>query len=717
MEIILVKQPHEISFTGNAMPYSFSVFPYGSNERSQDIRLIVKVMVELAFNSGIFAEVKSQQFFPNDAGMVNFDVKTLVDPYLEYYTPRTTLGRPVQALQQRKRYRIDYLLQKDGLPVGSFNSSDILFALKGGLAYDEWHPVLFFEQQILANKMPLHFNSGREKYFAHDFKFLYWLYPYADNAQQTVYLDVLLNDNSTLNYAVPKTIFGGKWSVFCCPIGINQLGIDIPAGLFAVSVTVSVRSGVTVIVAPFTYYLLQQHIYAAKQLLYRNSLGGIETLTLRGQVDFEADFTKQQAQQTVPPASYSNLILSAQQTDSSGTEQQKFKADTGFITRAAADKMRDLFLSTEKYEYDGKLYPVSILTKNTKFFTNKDQLISLLVEWQRAYVNEFYTPAHLLQAAACPAVERFSVKQINKRLLQIMYACQIPYDMVQVEVTTSGGTENFTYLGNARTVRQQFNNPLVAGTENITVRCRTVCNADADPMDVGPWKTINLDINANSLPIANDDYFVLPVGHNAPVVLAGNVLANDSDPDGDAIEVIPVVAQATNDGGTISIAANGVVTYQPPTSAYTGQDYYDYNIRETPVGTAVPVRVYVNVGSTSGLVYVKKVERNISTIYSGFIQTVSGEIWFDFFSDPAGTVPLDVTTLGVNVLYDHRTDTESGCVPTSVTNALNIAGGGTQVKVYEGTITYEELDPLGGCRPYYEAHFFSITPNSAYIII
>ncbi len=61
----------------------------------------------------------------------------------------------------------------------------------------------------------------------------------------------------------------------------------------------------------------------------------------------------------------------------------------------------------------------------------------------------------------------------------------------------------------------------------------------------------------NHAPIAKDDVFTIPT--SAPSVL--NVLANDSDPDGDALTIESFTQPST--GGTLSLGGNGNLVFTP----------------------------------------------------------------------------------------------------------------------------------------------------------
>ncbi|MFT5517161.1 MAG: VCBS repeat-containing protein, partial [Rhodothermales bacterium] len=85
-------------------------------------------------------------------------------------------------------------------------------------------------------------------------------------------------------------------------------------------------------------------------------------------------------------------------------------------------------------------------------------------------------------------------------------------------------------------------------------------------------------IVVNGVPIANGDAFSVGVGGS----VAGNVLSNDSDPNGDAL----TVALATNPvNGTATLASDGALTYTHSGSA-TASDSFTYTVTDVNGGTA-----------------------------------------------------------------------------------------------------------------------------------
>ena len=101
-------------------------------------------------------------------------------------------------------------------------------------------------------------------------------------------------------------------------------------------------------------------------------------------------------------------------------------------------------------------------------------------------------------------------------------------------------------------------------------------------------------LTVNAQPTAVDDF--IASGSNQPVTFAGSkLLFNDSDSDGDAINLVSVNPSSTN-GGTVSLVS-GLVTYTP-TSGFTGTDMFTYTLGDARGGRSTG-RVFVTVGATN----------------------------------------------------------------------------------------------------------------------
>jgi hypothetical protein len=112
--------------------------------------------------------------------------------------------------------------------------------------------------------------------------------------------------------------------------------------------------------------------------------------------------------------------------------------------------------------------------------------------------------------------------------------------------------------------------------------------------------TVTISVRANRGPATVDD--TVATAANTPLVI--DVLGNDSDPDtvidptnriDPATVFIPVTGKPNN-GGTVTVNANGTITYTPRLN-FTGTEVFQYAVKDTysPAGISKAAYVRVNV--------------------------------------------------------------------------------------------------------------------------
>lgn len=819
----LLKSPYTISFAGNPLPFIYQVSPYGAAQRTQDISLTFRVWVERAAGSGIFDEVYVQKLYPTDDGKVEIDVSTIIDPYLEFYTPRPDLAIPVNCDAQRRRYKATAILQNGNAQVGSEVTSPVLHAIKGGLANEAWHYKEFFTKIIQEQKKPLLFSAAKELTDPEALKYFYWVYPFADGKIQQATYKIYLSDGTNVTTTNENTIFSPQWGVCCAPSGFNQCGLDqliasdkypvkysikiftgeVTAGAttdglsetevqnggsyFSESIygiytnvavtgktagtgakaTIQFEAGVitsvtittpgnnyvegddlylfnnnpgsggtyylkvtavadsagtdtrTTIVDEYFFNLDNRNFYDKYFLLYRNSIGGMETVRLLGQVDLSADYARQQARRTLPPVWFSQLKNEITEETFTHT------ADTGFMSKEELMKLRDLFLSKQVHQVErvpspqGEgvgVRPIVLVSSKAKFFSNRDNLVSTQIEWQLAAVNTHYTPGALMPATrTCPALEKFFATQLNKATLQFQWSLEDPYDLLEVQVIIGDDTYTYTYEGNTGMILQSFDNPAVDDPVDITIKARTICNPDAVPVEYGAFSTIILSVIPNSLPVAVPDYFTVPIGFNG--ALPVSVLANDYDPDGDLIEAVAEWGLFGNGSSpaVFQVDAAGMIIISNGTIDMTGSQSFDYHIKETGGTDIVTGKVYVNFGNGPQAIYIKVVQRNVTEQSNPFQTVRTGEVWLDFFSDPACTVPIDLTAYGMIINAKLTGHAKKYFNSTTIyDNVINYApySVGTKVKIYTGELYYHAYDTWHDEK--WKTYTFTVEPGTGY---
>jgi hypothetical protein len=139
------------------------------------------------------------------------------------------------------------------------------------------------------------------------------------------------------------------------------------------------------------------------------------------------------------------------------------------------------------------------------------------------------------------------------------------------EVTAVGTPANGTATLLADGTVQYTPDPDFFGTDSFTYTITDQFGAT----DVATV-TVNVD-PVNDDPNADDD--VVVIEQDSPVVI--DVVANDSDPDGDPLEVL-TYTQPNN--GTVTDNPDGTLTYTP-NAGYTGTDTFEYTVTDGNGGT------------------------------------------------------------------------------------------------------------------------------------
>ena len=115
--------------------------------------------------------------------------------------------------------------------------------------------------------------------------------------------------------------------------------------------------------------------------------------------------------------------------------------------------------------------------------------------------------------------------------------------------------------------------------------------------------------NVNEVPVADDESFSgasSAIGNTSLIVndpddgapslsspkktVSGDILNGDTDPEGTALVVVPVISQLTNDGGRVTIEADGDFTFTPApvTSCTDASDFFDYTVSDQNVALPGP---------------------------------------------------------------------------------------------------------------------------------
>jgi len=126
-----------------------------------------------------------------------------------------------------------------------------------------------------------------------------------------------------------------------------------------------------------------------RQFLFRNSLGGYDTLRTTGIVSSDLEHERTTLQKVLGP---DFTEADHQVAAGSVSEVQTYKANTGWKSREDIAWIRDFLLSKQVYQLVvGKLIPIVITSPQAHQATDREDLYSIDFEYRRAFRSEFYS--------------------------------------------------------------------------------------------------------------------------------------------------------------------------------------------------------------------------------------------------------------------------------------------------------------------------------------
>jgi len=234
----------------------------------------------------------------------------------------------------------------------------------------------------------------------------------------------------------------------------------------------------------FRYYLDNRNDYNQLVLHYRNSIGGVDSVRLRGLVETTNDYAFSETE-NIGSTDLDQYYLPSRNKIQAAAVSKGWKADMGWLDKEEQDRLQDAFLNREVFwERFGRWWPVKLTSKNFRLRGSRDMQWSLPFEFVLADAgSEFYTPDINLgdgvySTNVCPE----TVSIINHN---------ITYDAGNATIT-------FTYTYTGAPAKLQYKipgfvdewtdiNPVFPGTLvytvledfTITLYMRTVCTGEA----------------------------------------------------------------------------------------------------------------------------------------------------------------------------------------------------------------------------------------------
>ena len=399
--IVIHKRPYLQNFSGNPIYYELY-----DNDAVADATLSFQVKVLFMRGDGsIYEELTPLTLSPFE-GSAKIDISPLLHILMEHFMPPVTDGTTTyNSGTASGRFYIHFRTISNTSTTVGWNTTEesfIRWAFKGGVHPFRFRGNAFFTQYVPTQK-PFYTWQVRNRLAAINEKiYLHWInLLFGFLTAGTVKLKVLItytdNTTATTEYSVPDSNLMGLR--YYLPVGATDLNLAsiTPAKMlwrWEVWLEDVSVGGLGIISERFAYVLDNRKDYNDVQIHYRNSLGGLDTVRLRGVVvknlDYQLVATQRSAAADFPDGDQLPAIMRTEPA----IEQLRYRADIGYLGKEEQDRLRDAMLNREAYIIKwGRFFPINLVQSSFELTRSDAYKWAMPIEFTIADDGaSFYTP-------------------------------------------------------------------------------------------------------------------------------------------------------------------------------------------------------------------------------------------------------------------------------------------------------------------------------------
>lgn len=410
MAIEILKRPYYHCFTGNPVHYElYSALAAGDATVSFEVKVRFKKIPDADY-----VDVVTLPYAPKD-GYATIDLKEILDGLLEYDLPQFDVDETKiwQSNNQTGKFYLQFREITTVSPDPSWDDSELdyaCFALKGGLNDFKYQGNNFWLNYFIPNNPFLTWQISGTRQLSdgsiertrlaadNERMYLAWL-GNTQAAGLSMIVKVYYTDgtNGTKTVGFPTSV---KDVIYYLPVGCNQLSLkDIQPtkSIYYWTVQVIDVNDNTTYSELFNYELDNRNDYIAITINYRNSLGGLDSVRVRGSVEKKIEYNYTELEKTIEPDYFDGHFFSPQKTIVNNVEQLVYSGNLGQFGKEEQDRLRDAQLIRETWTARNKKWvPLNIITKNFSLLKNDDQRFPMPIEFTLGYTgSEYYTPDNI----------------------------------------------------------------------------------------------------------------------------------------------------------------------------------------------------------------------------------------------------------------------------------------------------------------------------------
>ncbi|MGN7786795.1 hypothetical protein ACTJIJ_19840 [Niabella sp. 22666] len=415
----VIERPNAICWSGNPISYTLrSVAAASDNSIFFQIRIMFQRQ-----DAGDYTLIHTFDHVPV-AGFAYIDLQDILDslltytmpiPGMEYHNSKTATGK----------FYIQYAEVTGSNPIPFWNT-EFLFArtvIKGGIAYEKWRGGNYWSYYV-SQKPFLTWQLSGKLTGRNEHCYLAW-FNTLDIAPGDLEMHVTVTyfDSSTTTFSRSHPCTKGD--VHFIPTGYNALNIASLSSnrVYTWAVKLLDAGSGNDVSETFVYELDNRADYNDICLSYRNSLGGLDSLMVRGIIEYNAERSFTNIETVAINNYYKDSAVLPRVKAINATEWIIKKGSVGHLRKEEADRLRDIHFQRECWQLlQSKWVPVVILSGGEKLNQSDDQRWSLNVTFAVASNgNRYYTPDNVelpdSSSNGCEAVslEDYQIRDASNR--------------------------------------------------------------------------------------------------------------------------------------------------------------------------------------------------------------------------------------------------------------------------------------------------------------
>ena len=386
---MLTERPPQYNFSKNEIRYVF----HSNIAGRSSLRLQVRLKYAAIGNTD-FTVLQQFELKPSSDGYTYLYIQTYLHSYLNYVMPlfgNTFTGADEQLLQFYIEHReVDSAHLN---PAWLTNESDrIRIVLKGGIERNKNSRSNFFYNYLFVNKTFLTWQPDSRFIFKDEKAYISFLKAdYAATGYQLKIKSVDINETESTNLvAIPD---GHK----LYHINVGPANLELADDLYYYEVSV-IDSDNAYIVQPYRFYIEYRPIYSFFDLVYVNSLSGIDFVRAKGEFALTIERIYDESEGGLNVNDATSYVKPHESAQVAITGRKSYKGDIGFLrNKKQQEALNDVLYSTHIYmAVDERWVPLQNITKTQELGTTSDKNKSYPIEWTLSETNEVFTPEKIL---------------------------------------------------------------------------------------------------------------------------------------------------------------------------------------------------------------------------------------------------------------------------------------------------------------------------------